>query len=90
VTLSAATLITLGGVRAQVLTVPENAMLLLHLPEPTKPDTVDALRMAVLHLADQLDIDPERVVLLEPGMRIEAMDVEALHRHGLQRIADAG
>ena len=88
-TLSASDLIHLGDARLQVLTVPDDGLLLVHLAEATTPGMGASIHAAALRLADQLDIDPERVVILEPGVRFETLSGAQLRRLGLQRRDDA-
>lgn len=84
--LSAAEILGFGGMRGEVLRIPEDAVLCVHLAQPTTPDAREALGYALARLAEHWRVSPSRVVVLEHGLRLSALSDADLARHGLRRM----
>jgi hypothetical protein len=84
--LSAAEILGLGGLRGEVLRIPADSVLCVHLAHDTTPDAREALGYALARLAEHWDVSPSRVLVLERGLTLEAMDDAGLARLGLRRM----
>lgn len=84
--LSAAEILGLGGMRGEVLRIPEDAVLCVHLAEPTRGDAREALSYALARLAEHWQVSPSRVVVLEHGLTLQALSDAELAAIGLRRM----
>jgi len=85
-TLSAAEILGLGNMRGEVLRIPHDGVLCVHLAGSTTGEARQALGYALSRLAEHWDVSPSRVVVLEHGLTLQALSDAELARIGLRRM----
>lgn len=85
-TLSAAEILGLGGLRAEILRIPDDGLLVLTLKERLGAQAQELLATHLLRLADAAGIDANRILVLDNGATLEGMSDAQLERAGLRRM----